>query len=235
MALHPVKTKFMLLASRQKRQNIEQLPPLFISNHPVEIVNSHKVLGLTIDCNLSWSNHSSILCNSLAKKVYQFNKIKHFLDINARKLFFYAYIQSSIDYCSSLWDSASENALKFVFSLHRRAIKIVMLKSSSLTASDYKQLNILPLKFRFMFNKAVLMFKILSGAAPHSLTSKFEVNNARHSHKIVVPRPRIDLYKSSLHYSGGMLWNNLPNTLKNISSLQVFIRSLHKYLMTCNV
>ena len=231
MSLHPNKTKFMLISTRQKKQNIQQLPQLFISNHKLEIVDCHKILGITIDDTLSWTKHTVALGKALASKLYQFSKIKNFLDFNSRKIFFSAYIQSNLDYCSTLWDSASENTLKHISSLHRRALKIVKLKNTSLTSNDYKQLNLLPLKHKFFVNKAVLMFKILSGAAPSTLTAKFMINEARHTHKIMIPPPRIDLYKSSLVYSGGVLWNNLPKYIKDISSLPVFCRSLHTYLM----
>ena len=38
------------------------------------------------------------------------------------------------------------------------------------------------------------------------------------SKNIILPLPRIDLYKNSLSFSGAALWNALPNDLKNISS-----------------
>ena len=233
MALNPQKTKFMLVTTRQKRQNLtDSLPPLYVKDKKIEEVESHKVLGLTIDNNLSWSNHIMLLCKNIAKKVYQLSRIKHFLDIQARRQFFYAYIQSNIDYASTVWDSVSANVLKPLISLHKRALKLVLLKPSSLSASDYIDLDILPLKPKLMYNKGVLMHRILAGSAPPALTAKFTFNNARHFHKIMVPLPRIDLFKSSLMYSGGFLWNNLPSTLKNQSNRNVFKKIYHGHLMS---
>ena len=54
------------------------------------------------------------------------------------------------------------------------------------------------------------MHKIVSGYAPSN------------SHKFIAPRPRLDLFKCSLMYSGGNLWNNLP--------LSIIILSDHKTL-----
>ena len=232
MALNPQKTTFMLVTTRQKRQNVSSsLPPLYAKDKLIEEIESHKVLDLTVDNNLSWSNHIMILCKNIAKKVYQLSKIKHFLNFQARRQFFHAYIQSNIDYASTVWDSVSANILKPLVSLHKRALKLILLKSSSLTASDYIDLDILPLKLKLTYNKGILMKRILSGFAPPALTAKFPLNNARHSHKIMVPLPRIDLFKSSLLYSGGFLWNNLPPSVKNQSSTEVFKNKYHKYLM----
>ena len=52
-------------------------------------------------------------------------------------MFFYAHILTVIDYTSILWDSASESNLWFIFRLHKQALKLVLLKSSSLTITDY--------------------------------------------------------------------------------------------------
>jgi len=99
MSLHPDKTKFMLITTRQKRQNLPlKCPPISIGNQTVTEVDNHKGLGVTIDCNLSWSSHVIALCKSISKKMYQISKIKHFLNLYARKLFFHAHIQSIIDY-----------------------------------------------------------------------------------------------------------------------------------------
>ena len=58
------------------------------------------------------------------------------------------------------------------------------------------------------------MHKIVFGYAPSNLKLNFVSNQNRHSHKLVVPRPRLDLFKCSLMYSGGNLWNNLPLSIK---------------------
>ena len=233
MNLHPQKTKYLTITTRQKRQNLPaSSPAIFINNDLIEEVDHHKMLGLTIDNNLSWMHHISILCKKISKCVYQLSRMKHFLDLNSRKIFFNAYIMSHMNYASTIWDSASANILKPLFSLHRRALKLVLLKPSSLTLSDYKALDILPLKSKLKYNKAVFVFKIMSGFAPPSLQNRFVTNCSHHTRRILVPLPRIDLYKSSLTYSGGCLWNEISKTqLCNTSSQPVFKKSYHKHLM----
>ena len=113
MSLNPHKTKLMVITARQKRQNITtKLPTLCIAEESVEIVDSHRVLGVMIDNNLSWHSHVNYTCKTLSKKVYQLCRIKHFLSPHARRLFFHAHILSCISYCSTLFDSASENTTK---------------------------------------------------------------------------------------------------------------------------
>ena len=125
-----------------------------------------------------------------------------------KNTFFQAHIQSGIDYASTLWDSASDSLQKNTLkSLHRRAIKIVLLKRTSLTDKDYKTAQILLLSSRLMSNKARFVHKILSGRAPIYPSSKLLINQSSKNspRKLNVPIPRIDLFKSSLVYSGPAL------------------------------
>ena len=105
----------MTITTRQKRQNISSRMPLYIGNEKIVEVATHKVLGVTIDNNLSWTNHVlqvyticlgvNELTKRVSQKLYQLAKIIHFLNAHARKLFFHAHIQPIIDYASTLWDS----------------------------------------------------------------------------------------------------------------------------------
>ena len=232
MKLHPKKSKYLIIITRQKRQNLcLRSHSLFINGELMEEVDHHKILGVIVDNNLSWSYQLSMLCKQLSRKVYQLSRIKHFLDIDSRKLFFNAYIQSHINYASTLWDSASGKNLKPLFSLYRRSLKLILLKSSSVCHMDYQHLGILPLQLKLEYNKAIFMFKIMSNLAPPSLKQKFDLKLIRNIFKINVPLPRVDIFKSSLLYSGGCLWNTILTSFNVYSSLCVFKKKYHNFLM----
>ena len=146
------------------------------------------------------------------------SKIKHFVNFHARKIFFHAHSQSLIDYGSTLWDSASKNCLKPLHSLCKRSLKLILLKRSSLEEDDFNLLNILPLHAKLKYNKGIYMQKIMSGNAPPSVTRFFPIHSSREHTKINIPRSRIDLFKSSLTYSGASLWNSLPLAIKSRSN-----------------
>ena len=56
MALHPDKTKFMLITTRQKRQNaISYFHPLTVKGNVIEEVLYHRMFGVIFDNNLSWT------------------------------------------------------------------------------------------------------------------------------------------------------------------------------------
>ena len=133
MALNPTKTKCMLVTIPQKRCKLTQpMPQLYINSNIIEEVETHTVLGISIPNDLNWTNYIDELSRRVSNKVTQLNKIKHFLNLHTRKIFFYSYIQSIIDYNSTIWDGASNEALKPLFRTHKRAIKQILLKSSNI-------------------------------------------------------------------------------------------------------
>ena len=219
IALHRDKTKFMLVTTRQKRQNlVPNLPPLTIKSDVIQEVQNHKVLGITIDNNLSWTPHMNAPCKEISTTVFQLSRLKHFVNFRVRKLFFTSHRQSLIDYGSTLWDSASQNTLKPIHSLHRQALRLILLKQSPLEKDDDNKLNVLPLHTRLKYNKGIFMNKIMVGNAPPSLNRIFPINPTRDQIKTNIPTPSIDLFKTSLTFSGASLWNSLPFSLKIQSS-----------------
>ena len=102
------------------------------------------------------------------------------------------------------------------------SLSLSLLKSTSPTDTDYKTLCILPLKLRFEHNKGIFMYKIMFEIAPPYLKQLFQVSRSRGLNKITIMIPRIDLFKSSLTYSGAVLWNSLPEPLKKPISTSSF-------------
>ena len=231
MALNPNKTKYMLITTRQKRQNIKKsFNPIIIDKTAIKEVNSHKLLGLTIDNNLSWANHITNICNQISKKVFVLSRIKHILNPQSRKLYFFAHIQSIIDYASTIWDNCSDINLKPLRSLHRRSLKLITSKKK-IQPEDYHKTNILPLSKRLEFNKGLTMFKCLKSFAPEHLKNMFSSKNTRDQSKLYIPLPRIDLFKTSLKFSGAFLWNTLPLSIQNSISVYSFKRNYFSHLL----
>ena len=84
----------------------------------------------------------------------------------------------------------------------------------------------------FYYNKAKFVHKILFKNSPNYLLTLF-TSNTRHSERLKVlelPLPRTKLFKTSLCFSGRLLWNNLPEYLKVIKFPDSFNREMLLYL-----
>ena len=62
MKLHPSKTESMLIATRQKLQLHPPPLRLFLNSEPINQVTEHRLLGVTVDSQLSWHEHVERVC-----------------------------------------------------------------------------------------------------------------------------------------------------------------------------
>ena len=88
------------------------------------------------------------------------------------------------------------------------------------------------------YNKGVFMHKVLNNNSRNYLAQLFishQSHYANSSNNLYVPRPRLDLFKTSISFAGASLWNSLPQNIKSCISLPCFKRNLHKYMSENNL
>ena len=239
MALNSLKTKCMLITTRQKHQ--KKLAPLklHVDFDPIEQVSEHSLLGVIVDNELKWQSHINKIEKTLSKNIYLMSRLKHYSDQITLKTFFHAHIMPHIDYASTVWDECAEVHLKRLKSLYKRAVTIICPTPNITLQEKLKQLNLFSLRNRFIFNKCTLVHKALHSKAPAYLKELFPTKR-EHSHRtrkhlLELPKPRIDLFKSSFLFSGSRLWNNLPNSLTQPIPTITFKKNLFKYLKDKNL
>ena len=93
------------------------------------------------------------------------------------------------------------------------------------------KLKILNIYERVFLRKAKFMFKISKSITPSYINAMFTlrpINETLLSLRSVntsnfqTPRPQNEIFKQSLICSGPVIWNNLPNWLKNSESVDSF-------------
>ena len=235
MILNPLKTECMVVCTRQKRQLGPLLLNLSMADTTIKQVSKHRLLGVIIDQNLTWQDHISHICKTISKNMFMLSKLKHLTDILTRQMFYNAHIKSHLDYASTVWDTPSENHLKKLNSLHRRAVKLILPDTTLTTDEKFRKLSILPLSSHLKFNKGVIMFKVANRTVPEYLQNFFirrvlSYSSSRQG-QFLITYPRINIYKCSLSFSGASLWNSLPPDIIHISSLSSFKKKLFEYLM----
>jgi len=78
MALHPKKTKCMIIGSKQKVCGDKQLT-LRLFGTVLENVTCHKVLGVVVDNDLNWRKHIDDVCKALNNKMSLLKHILYYL------------------------------------------------------------------------------------------------------------------------------------------------------------
>jgi hypothetical protein len=93
LSINITKTKFILFKTKKKKSNhkIE----ISINNQNIEQVNQTTFLGVIIDENLTWNSHLNLIYKKIMKStVYSdyISKIRHFTNLNSRKLLYYSLV-----------------------------------------------------------------------------------------------------------------------------------------------
>ena len=92
---------------------------------------------------------------------------------------------------------------------------------------------------RIKYHKCLLVFKCLKNEAPLYLTEKlhflseknpYPIRNAI-SGNLIVPKPRTELYKKSFVYSGSLLWNEMPCSIRMAPSIYSFKGKVKEHFM----
>ena len=210
-----------------------------VNGNDLENVENEKLLGVHLDPHLSFNKHVDSVCRSITSKLALLRRIKRFLPIQYRKLYYNAYILPCIDYCLTIWGNASKIHLERIHKLQKCAARIILDASpDSPSLPLFSELGWLNVFERTEFNKAVLLFKTVHGMCPGYLSSMFTFQSAsvyglRSStqQNMRIPKHNNELFKRTFQYSGVILWNNLPTNLRSASSLASFKNNLFKHII----
>jgi len=78
------------------------------------------------------------------------------------------------------------------------------------------------------------MYRVLNNEALEYISNLYTHTPSRYSNsrnnKLSLPRPRIDIFKTVISFSGAFLWSNLPLTVRSCQSLSSFKRKLRAHL-----
>jgi len=206
----------------------------------IDQVHCFRYLGVEIDDKVKWNAHVNNLVRSISSKLYSLRKMSQFLDKKSLLMMYNMTIQPCIDYSITVWGNCSQKNKDLLYRLQKRAARIVT------SNYDYETVNgedlIKTLKWqsfdqRMNYFLATLMYKSVHGIGPTHLCNAIEMVCDRHdintratnTLNIILPKPKVQCYKNSLLYSGGIVWNSLPSHLQCSRSLPSFKR-LYKQL-----
>ena len=97
----------------------------------------------------------------------------------------------------------------------------------------------MPVHDYFMYRKLILTFKVLNNLTPQylnvfKLVSQISTRTIRQSisnTRLYIPKVRTEYYKRSFTISSAILWNELPESVRNCSSLASFKSHYLQYYM----
>jgi hypothetical protein len=237
MVLNTSKTKVLLITTPHKRGKNENYNlNLKYKDIPLELTTGDKILGVNINQNLKWDNHINVVKKKISSNLWLLSKIKPFVSLDHRIVFYKAYIQPHIDYCNIIWGGTSKQNIQSILLLQKRACKIILGYQYTNFQEAMKSINALSIHHRILLQKAKFMYKVNKGLVPEYILSMFEHRTTGENLRNVcdldynIPRPKMELFKTSMSYSGPMIWNKIPASIRNSNSIQNFSKKFILWL-----
>ena len=241
MVLNSAKTKVMLVTTSQRRNRLDcDSLNLKFNNEDLNMISNDKLLGVFVDNNLTWSEHIKHLTKKIASSTWLLSKIKRFLSRDHRVQFYKSYIQPHIDFCNIVWGSSSESIKSRLFKLQKRVCRIILDYNVDDCDVAMKSLKIMSIYDRLYLRKAKFMFKVYTNEAPTYISENFTLRNnintsinlrSSSSGCFIPPKPRTELFKHSMRYSGCLVWNSLPDEVKSAQTVATFHNRCLKWLV----
>ena len=241
MAAHATKTKVMLITTWQKRASLpenERKLNVIMNGEQLENVESERLLGVTVNNNLSWEKHIDNIVSKVNSKLALLRSIKGCLPLVARKMFSNAHILPYMDYCSTVWGS-SPHVSNLLLAQKRAARTILDIKGKSMMEPEnrthilFSRLQWMSIQDRIDYRKATIVYKSLNNLAPQYMCDMFQYAPRAQNTRLCVkacndkalqvpPGKHKVIFENSFSYSSVKLWNSLKPELRNCSSLNSF-------------
>lgn len=164
MVTNAAKTKCLLVTGKHipcKLDNCSR--ELKLVNSDIEQDDSQKLLGVTIDKHLSFDVHVEELCKKLSQRIAVLRKIRRFIPIEQRILYYNAMIKQVMLYGSTIWSNCSADNLTRILKLQKRAAQVILGTDTRSNSVNLFKLGWLPFNDEAKVNKCSLVLKHLQG------------------------------------------------------------------------
>ena len=235
LKLNDDKTESILCNPKSYDVSIEKID---VGTDAIYFKNVAKNLGVTIDENLNMNQHISNLSRAVYLEIRRLRQMSSFVDESSLKTLASSFILSRLDYCNSLFKNLPNNQIDKLQKLQNHAARTIFKKSVRDHVTPLLiDLHWLPIHARIDYKIAVLVFKCLNSLAPKymsDMVAKYNPSRTLRSTNTNLIVKHSAKYKTlgdrafSVHASS--VWNALPITLRNSSTINTFKQDLKTHL-----
>ena len=217
LTLRIKKSYVMLIGSHQKLRNHDLC--VTVDGKQLSRVSSVRYLGLHIDENLSWHQHTASVIQRVYSRIHcLINRLRP-LPADLAKLY-RVFVLLILDYCDVVWTPSFVQHFKHLERLHSKF-------NSPPSSTDF--LVHVTLTERRQLHAAIQVYRVLHKLSPSYLHDTFHYTVDITSHTgqnlycLFVPRVRTTLAKHSFYFRGTQIWNSLNPILYATRKLEQFI------------
>ena len=205
-------------------------------------VRSTKLLGVWVDEQLKWHEHVNKIMLKLKAKIHMLCKGKTLLSTHAKRILYFAQIQSHLMYGLVCWgnmiDSTDLNRLR---KIQNSCVRFI--DTSKTLERIYCDNKILTIDKLIVLENAKLWYKFHKNALPQRLHKNMKVDHhqtslekqhryaTRNKQELNIPRAQHKKYRDSFLVKGLLDYQSLPTCIKNVDKIHTFVKSCKELLL----
>lgn len=212
------KTKIIQFRPYQK----QQLDLQVISNSlNIQETDNFTLLGITLDSHLNWKSHVEKIKTKLSQFTYALSVIKINTNRDCALSAYYAYAYAWLRYGVVLWGHSTDTNDLFV--IQKKCLRIINnIRPRESCKPHFLKGKILTLPSIYILESAIFVRQNIN---------LFEyVKSDRRKANLTLPTPRIEMFRNSPLYRCILLYNKLPDYIKNEENVTTFKNKL-KYIL----
>ena len=165
--------------------------------------------------------------------------LKHSLDRTSLEKLYFGFIRPILEYGNLIWDNCTNEESDLIESVQYEAARIVTgMRRGTSRLKLYNELGWDSLRERRKKQKLIFVYKSLNGYLPSYISEHIiscintdDNYNIRNPRFFNIPRSNTESYKNSFFPSALHLWNNLDQTMQNVTSLALFKKKLNENIV----
>lgn len=234
LQLNSTKTETLVVAP----DTIVPLITQHLGNLSSSVKKSLRNLGVIFDEGMSLERHMNQLVKNCNFHLRNISKLRHMVSSHELEMIVHTFVSSRLDYCNSLLTCLSKKGLARLQVVQNSAARLLTRTDRRAHISPIlKALHWLPVTYRVNFKILVLTFRALHGQAPDyikGLIQPYASNRSLRSstqNLLMVPRTRLKTRGDrSFKAVAPRLWNDLPQSLRILDSVDIFKSQLKTHL-----
>ena len=204
-----------------------------VNNEEIKTVDKLELLGVTLDSNLNFTDHISLICKKASKRTGVLMRLKNLIPTSAKLVLFKTAILPYLMYCQLVWHFCRASDSRKPERLQERGLRAVY-KDHYATYSELLRRAQLPtLKNTRVQDVCTLMYKVKHKLCPAYISNIFHPHSTSYFLRqtdFSIPRCNTVTYgQHSLRYLGPKLWAKLPKNIRSIKTLNNFKSTTRKF------
>ena len=226
-----------MLSSKHRIRRVNDLS-LTIGGRLLHAVQSVRNLGVIMDSGLTMEKQVNAISKSCFYHIRNIGKVRQYITNDACKILVQVQVTSHLHYGNALLQGLPQVLIERLQRIQNCAARLITRsrKSEHITPV-LRELHWLPVKYRLRFKVNTFTYKVLNGLAPAYMSDIVQKHQPTRSLRstekslLVVPVLRTATYgERCFSRHAAILWNDLPENIKQLNTLSSFKRPLKTYL-----